>query len=36
MTIEERKQIILEKIAQIKSEGEDMAAALAVLEVTDE
>lgn len=36
MTIEERKQIILEKIAQMKAEGADMAAALAVLEVTDE
>lgn len=34
MTIEERKQRILARIAQIKAEGQDMAAALTILEVT--
>lgn len=33
MTIEERKQRILDKIAQIQAEGQDMAAALTILEV---
>lgn len=34
MTIEERKQRILDKIAEMKAEGEDMKNALAILEVT--
>lgn len=34
MTIEERKQRILERIAQLRAEGEDMKAALTILEVT--
>ena len=33
MTIEERKQRILEKIAEIKAEGADMQNALSILEV---
>lgn len=33
MTIEERKQRILEKIAEMKAEGEDMQEALNLLEV---
>ena len=33
MTIEERKQRILDKIAEIKAEGADMQAALEILEV---
>ena len=33
MTIEERKQRILAKIAEMKSEGADMQNALAILEV---
>lgn len=34
MTIEERKQRILSKIAEMQAEGQDMAEALAILEVT--
>lgn len=34
MTIGERTQRILEKIAQMQAEGQDMAQALAILEVT--
>lgn len=34
MTIEERKQRILGKIAQMKAEGQDMQSALEILEVT--
>ncbi len=34
MTIEQRKQRILEKIAQLRAEGEDMQSALTILEVT--
>ena len=34
MTIEERKQRILAKIAEMQAEGRDMAQALAILEVT--
>lgn len=34
MTIEERKQRILDKIAQMKAEGHDMQDALTILEVT--
>ena len=34
MTIAERKQRILDKIAQMQAEGRDMAQALAILEVT--
>lgn len=34
MTIEERKQRILAKIAGMKAEGADMQNALAILEVT--
>lgn len=34
MTIEERKQRILDKIARMQAEGQDMAQALAILEVT--
>ena len=33
MTIEERKQRILDKIAQMQSEGQDMQSALENLEV---
>ena len=33
MTIEERKQRILAKIAEMKSESEDMQNALTILEV---
>lgn len=33
MTIEERKQRILAKIEEMKAEGVDMQAALAILEV---
>ena len=33
MTIEERKQRILEKIAEMKAEGQDMTTALEILEV---
>jgi hypothetical protein len=33
MTIEERKQRILAKIAEMKGEGADMQNALAILEV---
>lgn len=33
MTIEERKQRILAKIAEMKDEGADMQNALAILEV---
>ena len=33
MTIEERKQRILAKIAEMKAEGADMKAALEILEV---
>lgn len=33
MTIEERKQRILAKIAEMKAEGADMQNALAILEV---
>lgn len=33
MTIEERKQRILDKIAQMQAEGQDMQAALDILEV---
>ena len=35
MTIEERKQRILAKIAEIKSQGVDMKEALEYLEVED-
>ena len=34
MTIEERKQRILAKIAEMKDEGADMQNALTILEVT--
>lgn len=34
MTIEERKQRILAKIAEMKAEGADMQNALNILEVT--
>ena len=34
MTIEERKQRILDKIAQMQAEGQDMKEALNILEVT--
>ena len=34
MTIEERKQRILAKIAEMQAAGQDMAQALAILEVT--
>lgn len=34
MTIEERKQRILAKIAEMKAEGADMQKALTILEVT--
>ena len=34
MTIEERKQRILDKIAQVKAERKDMQEALNILEVT--
>ena len=34
MTIEERKQRILDKIAQMQAEGQDMQEALNILEVT--
>lgn len=34
MTINERKQRILDKIAQMKAEGQDMRSALEILEVT--
>ena len=34
MTIEERKQRILAKIAEMKAEGADMQEALTILEVT--
>lgn len=34
MTIEERKIRILEKIAQMQAEGQDMQSALEILEVT--
>ncbi len=34
MTIEERKQRILNKIAQMQAEGQDMQEALNILEVT--
>lgn len=33
MTIEERKQRILDKIAQMQAEGKDMQEALEILEV---
>lgn len=33
MTIEERKNVILAKIAEMKAEGADMQNALAILEV---
>lgn len=33
MTVEERKQRILAKIEEMKAEGADMQAALAILEV---
>lgn len=33
MTIEERKQRILDKIAQMQAEGKDMQEALNILEV---
>ena len=33
MTIEERKQRILDKISQMQAEGQDMQAALEILEV---
>ena len=33
MTIEERKNVILEKIAEMKAEGADMQNALTILEV---
>ena len=34
MTIEERKQRIVDKIAQMQAEGKDMQEALNILEVT--
>ena len=34
MTVEERKQRILDKIAQMQAEGQDMQDALNILEVT--
>lgn len=34
MTIEARKQRILDKIAQMQAEGQDMQSALEILEVT--
>ena len=34
MTIEERKQRILDKIARMQAEGQDMQEALNILEVT--
>ena len=34
MTTEERKQRILDKIAQMQAEGQDMKSALEILEVT--
>lgn len=34
MTIEERKQRILDKIAQVQAERKDMQSALEMLEVT--
>ena len=34
MTIEERKQRILDKISQMQAEGQDMQSALEILEVT--
>lgn len=34
MTIEQRKQRILNKIAEIRAEGQDMWSALTILEVT--
>lgn len=34
MTIEERKHRILDKIAQMQAEGQDMQSALEILEVT--
>lgn len=34
MTIEEREQHILDKIAQMQAEGQDMKEALNILEVT--
>ena len=34
MTIEERKQRILDKIGQMQAEGQDMQSALEILEVT--
>ena len=34
MTIEERKRRILDKIAQMQAEGQDMQSALNILEVT--
>ena len=34
MTIEERQQRILDKIAQMQAEGQDMQSALEILEVT--
>lgn len=34
MTIEERKKRILDKIAQMQAEGQDMQSALEILEVT--
>lgn len=33
MTIEQRKQRILNKIAEIRAEGQDMRSALTILEV---
>lgn len=33
MTIEERTQRILDKIAQMQAEGQDMAQAMTILEV---
>ena len=36
MTIEERKNVILEKIAEMKAEGADMQNALTILEVKPE
>ena len=34
MTIEERKQRILDKIAQMQAEGQDMQPAIEILKVT--
>lgn len=34
MTIEERKRRILDRIAQLQAEGQDMRSALTILEVT--